>query len=143
MSKILIVYGSTTWNNQAIAEWIEEILSEEGHEISIWDWSEFDASDVKDFDFSFIWSSTWWDWDIQDDMVDFVEDLRWEDLSWIKIAVYWNWMSSFPQFCKAADEIEKACIEAWAEMVWDSLKIDWDVYDAMDDAQDWAKNLVS
>lgn len=142
MANILIVYGSTTWNNQALAEWIEEVLTEEGHEVDIWTWSEFSPSDIKDYDFSFIWSSTWGDWDMQDDMVDFVEDLKEEDLSWTNVAIFWNWMSSFPKFCHAVEQLEEAAEKAWAEIIWDTFKVDWDVYDAMDDAKDRAKSLV-
>lgn len=140
--KILVVYGSTTWNNQALAEWIEEILIEEWHDVELWDWTEFSASTVSDYDISFIWSSTWGDWDIQDDMSDFVEDLKMEELNWAKVAVFWNWMSSFPQFCNAVEQIENAVKEGWWEVIWESIKIDWDIYEFLDDVKDWARELA-
>jgi flavodoxin len=39
----LIIYWSTTWNNQAMAEEIETFLREENEDcnIEIWTWSEY------------------------------------------------------------------------------------------------------
>jgi flavodoxin len=142
--KVLIVYGSTTWNNQAIAEWIEEILEENWYEIQIWTWSDFSADEILNNDFSFIWSSTWWDWDIQDDMTEFDENLWNLDLKWKKLSVFSNWMSSFPAFCKSWDILKESAERAWAEVIWEIIKIDWDVYEEMEYIKKWAlKNIKS
>ena len=143
MSKVLIIYGSTTWNNEALAEWIEEILTEEWHKVTIWSWSDHSPSEIKGYDFTFLGSSTWGDWDLQDEMADFVEALKEEELDWAKVAVFWNWMSSFPKFCNGADQIEEAAQDSWADLVWEVIKVDWDVYDEMDAVKDWAKEIVS
>lgn len=143
MSKILIVYWSTTWNTQAIAEHIQSVLFWSWNDVSIFNWSEISPQEIKNYEFTFLWSSTWWDWDMQDDMLDFVENLKSTDLSWVKIAVFACWMSSFPKFCHAWDIIEETVKSKWAILLWEVFKIDWDISDELDNAWEWAMKIIS
>jgi len=140
----LIVYWSTTWNNQAMAEEIETYLREENDDcnIEIWTWSEYTAEDLNDYDMVFIWSSTWWDWDIQDDMIDLVDEIDSTDLTWAHCAVFANWMSSFPKFCEAWIKIKKALEKAWADVIWETFEVDWGVYDRVEDIREWVKSVL-
>lgn len=140
----LIIYWSTTWNNQAMAEEIENCLREENPDcnIEIWTWSEYVAEDLNDYDMTFIWSSTWWDWDIQDDMADLVTEIENSKLDTAHCAVFANWMSSFPKFCDAWKKITAALEKSWADIVWDTFEVDWDVYDRFDDLREWVKSVL-
>jgi len=140
----LIIYWSTTWNNQAMAEEIETYLREEnpGCNIEIWTWSEYVAEDLNDYSMTFIWSSTWWDWDIQDDMADLVDEIENSKLDNAHCAVFANWMSSFPKFCESWKKITTALEKAWADIIWDTFEVDWDVYDATDDLREWVKSVL-
>lgn len=138
MTKILIVYWSTTWNTQSVAEEIEKKLIEIWNEVTVFSWDQVKADKILNYDFTFIWSSTWWDWELQDDMVWFIESMKDKDLSWKKVAVFATWMSSFPKFCNAWNIIEKSLKESKATIVKEMFKIDWDVFSAMEDATKWA-----
>lgn len=142
MAKILIVYWSTTWNTQTVAEEIEGKLLDLWNEVNILSWSEISADKIIDYDFTFIWSSTWWDWDVQDDMVDFVEDILINDLTWKSVAVFATWMSSFPHFCKAWDTITNALKESNAEIKAKIFRIDWDIDNELENVWDWAVDAI-
>lgn len=142
MAKILIVYWSTTWNTQSVAEEIEKVLAENWNEVSIFSWNDVSAEEIKNYDFSFIWSSTWWDWEIQDDMLDFVEQIKKEDLSWKSVAVFATWMTSFPQFCHAWEIIENSLKESWANIATEMFKIDWDVFGELENVSKWALEAI-
>lgn len=143
MSKILIVYGSTTWNTQTVAEEIESCLSAEGHEVTIDSWSNVVPKNLFNFNFTFIWSSTWWDGDLQDDMVEFVDELANQKMTWVKCAVFACWMSSFPHFCWAGHKIRNALIESQATVVWEMFTIDWEIGDELENAKKWALEILN
>ena len=140
--KILIVYWSTTWNTQTVAEHIETELSWAGHDVWLYSWAEVWPDEIKNYDLSFIGSSTWWDGEIQDDMIEFNDNIASTDLAWSKVAVFALWMSSFPQFCHAWVLIETALKESWSEVVNEMFQIDWDVWDVLDDVSVWAKACI-
>ncbi len=142
MAKILIVYWSTTWNTQTVAESIESELKNHWHEVSIQSWSEISPDKIKDYDFTFIWSSTWWDGDLQDDMLDFVDGIALNDITGQSVAIFATWMSSFPQFCKAWEIIENALKEAKAVIKTDIFKIDWDVDSELENVALWALEAI-
>lgn len=125
-----------------MSEELESHLAEK-HEVTLKTGSEVEISELSDFDFTFLGASTWWDWDVQEEMQDLVESLKSASLAGKKIAVFGNGMSSFPQFCKAADEIAEAVKSSGAELSGEVFKVDWDVYDAMDDLKVWANKQIS
>lgn len=140
----LIVYWTTTWNNKAIAEEIGYILKKISTEnsITIWSWEEYNASDLKKFDMVFIWASTWWDWDIQENMIDLVKDIEKTDLSGIKFSIFANWMIEFPLFCEAWKKIRKALEISWANIIWENFEINWDVEAKFDDLKEWVLKVI-
>ena len=143
MAKVLIVYWSTTWNTETVADHIKETLEWEWNEVDLKTWTEVSPEQINDYDVSFLSSPTWWDGEIQDDMIDFVENLKTAPISWKNIAIFACGMSSFPQFCHAWDLIKEAAIQAWAEPKWEIFQIDWDVWDELDNAWDWAKKIIN
>ena len=143
MAKAIIVYGSTTWNTESVAEHIWETLTAAWHEVEIFSWDEVGAEKIKEADISFIWSSTWWDWEIQDDMIEFNDTIASQDLSWKPVAVFALWMTSFPQFCKAWEIIEESLDSAWAEIINEMIKIDWEVADELDNVWTWAMDSIA
>ncbi len=136
--RILIIFGSTTGNNELMWEEIKSYLEEdEKNNIIIGSWALFKANDLKDYDMTFIWASTWWDGDIQDDMIELVEEIESSDLSGVKACVYANWMKEFPLFCEAGKKIKSALLKSGATIIWDTFEIDWDVYEKFEQLKIW------
>ena len=144
MSKVLIVYGSTTGNTEATAETIEKELSQSGFETTVKDVSDTSSNEMKNFDLILFGCSTWGDDDIelQDDFLPFYEDLNQSEIGGKKFAVFGCGDSSYTHFCGAVDAIEDKIKDLGGELVTDGLKIDGDPDDFSDDITAWAQKVA-
>ncbi len=143
--RIVIVYGSLTWNNQIMAERIEECIKvnyPQVSEIKLVEWFEVEPTILKEYDFSFVGSSTWGDWDPCDVMVQFIDDIPATNLSGIKTAVFCNGSRSFEQFCKVWDTLNETLSDAGAQIIWEIIKVDWEIDESFDEIDTWTKSIM-
>lgn len=139
MSKILIVYGSTTGNTESVAEHIHGVLSKAGHQVSIKNAADVSPRNLAEgSDMVLFGCSTWGDEDIelQDDFLPLYEELDLAGLSGRKVAVFGCGDTSYTHFCGAVDVIEEKAAQSGAVVVCASLKIDGDP--DMAEAAAWA-----
>lgn len=85
MKKTAILFGSTTGNTEAIAELINQKLNDEAELINI---ESATATDLEDYDFLFLGTSTWGLGDLQDDWLDFITTLENTDLNGKTVALF-------------------------------------------------------
>ncbi|MCM0755529.1 flavodoxin [Desulfovibrio aminophilus] len=129
MSKVLIVFGSTTGNTETAAGYISDVLVKHGADVTLKNAADVEVEGLaRGWDLVLLGSSTWGDEDVelQDDFVPIYENLDKAGLRGVKAAVFGCGDSSYPHFCGAVDAIEERAQEQGAELVAGSLKIDGD-----------------
>lgn len=147
MSKVLIVFGSTGGNTQSVAERIEKLISEGGHEVTNKNVTEASKDELTNFDVILFGSSTWNDGELQDDFVPFQMDLESNPpaLSGKKFAAFGCGESIYEKFCGAVDLLETSLANWGAQKIGEGLKIDG--YPEEDDnvakIEAWTKDIIS
>ena len=144
MSKVLIVYGSTTGNTEGVADTIGKVLERNGNNVEVRNAADVVVNDMADgFDAVFLGSSTWGDdsIELQDDFIPVYESLDAAGLKGRKVAVFGCGDSSYEYFCGAVDAIEEKSEELGANLLGDSLKIDGDP--DMDEVTAWAETVMA
>jgi flavodoxin short chain len=144
MSKVLIVYGSTTGNPEDVADTIGKVLERNGNNVEVRNAADVAVNDMADgFDAVFLGSSTWGDdsIELQDDFIPVYETLDTAGLKGRKVAVFGCGDSSYEYFCGAVDAIEEKSEELGANLLGDSLKIDGDP--DMDEVTAWAETVMA
>ena len=144
MSKILIVYGSTTGNTEGVAEVIGRTLERNGNNVELRNAAYVVINDMADgFDAVFLGSSTWGGGSagLQDDFIPVYRSLDTAGLKGRKVAVFGCGDSSYDYFCGAVDAIEKRTEKLGADIVGDSLKIDGDP--DMAEVAAWAETVMA
>ena len=147
MSKVLIIFGSTTGNTESVSERIKSKLEEAGHEVMMKNAMEATPEDIPGYEV-YVWgSSTWNDGELQDDFVELHMQLEDEPpvLTGTKFAAYGCGESVYERFCGAVGILEKSLSDWGSEKVVDGLMIDGypeeDVN--VDKVEAWIKELVS
>ncbi|WP_027177153.1 flavodoxin [Desulfovibrio aminophilus] len=129
MSKVLIVYGSTTGNTETAAGYVADVLRKHGADVALKNAADVEAEGLaRGWDLVLLGSSTWGDEDIelQDDFVHLYEGLDQAGLDGVKTAVFGCGDSGYPHFCGAVDALEERARDLGAVLVVDGLKIDGD-----------------
>lgn len=129
MSKVLIVYGSTTGNTETAAGYVADTLLDRGLEVVVKNAARVSAPGLAEgFDLVLLGSSTWGDEEIelQDDFAALFEELDQSGLAGRKAAVFGCGDSGYTHFCGAVDAIEEKAAALGAVLVAESLKIDGD-----------------
>ncbi len=146
MSKVLLVYGSTTGNTESIAEKIAALLKEEGVEAEV-----RNAADIGDasglaagFDAVLMGCSCWGDEDIelQDDFAPLMDQFPAMGLSGKKAAAFASGDSSYQHYCAAVDVIEEAARDAGAEIIASGLRVEGDASAAPAEIAEFAAQVV-
>ena len=146
MSKVLIIYGSTTGNTEAVAEQISDILKDKGVEVTMKNVVDATVAELGNgYDLAVLGSSTWGDDDIefQEDFQIFYEDLGKAELKDKKVAIFGCGDSSYEHFCGAVDLLEEKMDTLGGEIVGEPLRIDGDPEDSSSDIDDWAVEIAS
>ncbi len=86
MSKVLIIYGSTTGNTESAAKTIAQQLS--GHEVECINVSDVSKTDFESVSVLILGTSTWGYGELQDDWDDAIETLKVANLSGKKVALF-------------------------------------------------------
>lgn len=141
MSKAIIVYGSTTGNTEALCRYVQEGFEENSLDVIVKRVEETRPEELKDYDLIFLGCSTWGNGELQDDFISFEEKLRKVDLKGKKAACFGSGETSYPQFCKAVDILEKTLRNTGASIIAASLKIDGDIDPVQEKARSWGKRV--
>lgn len=143
MAKLILIYGSTTGNTEALSKSVEKGLKVSGVDVLVRNVADANPEELKDYDVIILGCSTWGDGELQDDFVPFEKGMRKIKLNGKKAAVFGPGDSSiYPQFCKAVDILEKRLGNCGAEIVVDSLKVDGDIEPRLGEAKNWAKSIA-
>lgn len=142
--KALIVYGSTTGNTERVANLIKDELKDKNIQVKVKNVRDTQPEELKNYDLILLGSSTWSAGELQDDFVEFEENLKGLDLNGKKAAAFGCGDSEgfSDTFCKAVDILEKDLRDCGADIIIDSLKIDGDVKSKFNEIEEWSKNLA-
>lgn len=144
MSKVLIVFGSTTGNTESVSDDIAKVLENNDHTVTLENAESVTVENMADgYDVIFLGCSTWGDDEIelQDDFIPIFDGLDTAGLKGKKVAVYGCGDSSYEYFCGAVDVIEEKSESLGAEVIGDSLKIDGDP--DTDEVVGWVESLLA
>lgn len=144
MSKVLIVYGSTTGNTEAVAEQINDFFKDKGIEVTMKNVVDAIVAELGNgYDLTVFGSSTWGDDDIefQEDFALFYEDLDKAELKYKKVAIFGCGDSSYEHFCGAVDLLEEKMEALGGKIVGEPLRIDGDPEESSSDIDDWAAEI--
>lgn len=86
MKKIGIFYGSSTGNTELIADKIQLLFGEDVADVFNID--SIDKSDIEKYPFLIFGTSTWGMGDLQDDWLEFIDELKKIDLTKKKVALF-------------------------------------------------------
>ncbi len=144
--KTLVTYASIGGNTMMVAQKIEELLKQKGHQVSLVDMSELKVDQLTQYELVFIGSSTWGDGEYNDFSQAFFDQLKASstDLSNVKCAVYGLGESFYPVFCNVVSLMNNDLTAKKAQIVGDSLKIDGFPDDViMQSVEAWVENILS
>jgi flavodoxin short chain len=142
MSKILIVYGSTTGNTEMVAEQIANNLKAEEPEVQ--DVLDTEPQDLGRAPILLVGASTWDDGLLQQDFREFLQDLD-VDLSQTRVAIFALGDTSYPKFCQSAAILKEKFTALGAKLMSEPLKIDGfpDDPDNQESIDTWCEELRS
>jgi len=144
MAKAILIYGSTTGNTEEISEHVAEGLKEAGVDVTVENVIDASVDKLTGYDAIIFGCSTWGIGELQDDFIDFNNDMEGISLNGKKAAVFGPGDSDgYPDsFCEAVDILEETLKNRGAEIVADSFKIDGDVEPAFEDAKSWGLTIA-
>ena len=145
MSKVLIVYGSTTGNTEALAEILGRLIQEAGHEPTLLNAADASAPGLCDgWDMILFHCLTWGDDEVvlQDDFDTLFQQFDLINAKGHKTACFATGDSSFTYFCGAVDVIEAALERLGANVVAEGLKIDGQAQSDQPEIHEWAKVVL-
>jgi flavodoxin I len=144
MVKVVLIYGSTTGNTEALSEHVAAGLERGMAEVTVKDVAKASVDELANYDAIVFGCSTWGEGDLQDDFFDFHEAMDGISLKGKKAAVFGPGDSEeYPDsFCTAVDILEESLEEHDAEIVAESFKIDGEVEPAFEDAEAWGLKVA-
>lgn len=124
--KIGVFYASMSGNTEAIADIITEELKDQNHDVCLEDFmSVQSASELLNYDLTFIGMYTWGDGDYPDECLDMIEEIEQLDLEKHPFAIFGSGDTSYPEFCGALDQLQSLIEEQGGSVVGESLKIEF------------------
>jgi flavodoxin I len=144
MATVIVIYGTTTGNTEVLAEEVNAALKEAGAEATLKDVNAASVDELAGYDAIVLGCSTWGIGELQDDFIDFNDDLAGADLAGKKAAVFGPGdEAGYPDsFCEAVDILEATLKGAGAELVAEGLKIDDADADGEANARAWATTVA-
>lgn len=124
--KIGVIYASMSGNTEAIADIIAAKLREQNHEVILNDiLSIQSATELLNYDLTFLGMYTWGDGDYPDECLDIIEEIEQLDLEQHPFAIFGSGDMSYPEFCGALDQLYKLIEEQGGTTVGAPLKIEF------------------
>lgn len=148
MTKVILIYGSTTGNTEELTRHVAAGLKEGGMDVKVKNVTEAKTAELGAYDLIVLGCSTWYDGELQDDFVSFHEEMSGISLDGKKAAVFGPGNFDFyaDTFCTAVDILEQRLLQCGAVMVKEGYKIDTpgDALndDINEDARQWALKLA-
>lgn len=142
MSKVLVVFGSTTGNTESVAETIGDVLGANGCDVVVKNVSDTSVEELGgEYDVTVLGASTWGNDEIefQEDFEPFYEELMSAKLKGKQVALFGCGDSDYEFFCGAVDLLEERMEDLGATEIVSSLKIDGDPDDA--EVRAWALSI--
>lgn len=145
MSKVMIIYGSSTGNTEFTAETISDFLSEKDYDVTMSNVS-LTGVDIfqEDYDLFLLGCSTWGEEEIelQEDFEPFYDELNGNVfLNGKQFALFGCGDSSYTYFCGAVDVIEDKVRKLGGDIITGSLKIDGDPEE--DEIFEWTQDVIN
>ncbi|MCK4459098.1 MAG: flavodoxin [Methanosarcinales archaeon] len=144
MAKVILVYGSTTGNTEVLSEHVAAGLKQAGADVTVKNVTDAGVDELIDYDAIVFGCSTWGDGELQDDFIDFHDEMDGILLEGKKAAVFGPGDSDgYPDtFCDAVDILEGRLENCGTVIVAESFKVDGDVEPAFEDAEAWASKVA-
>ncbi len=145
MSKVLVVYGSTTGNTESIAAKIVSLLEAKGADVVLKNAADADPAGLADgYDAVLMGASCWGDDEIelQEDFAPLAERFADMGLAGKKVAAFASGDSSYQHFCAAVDVVEAGAKDCGAEIIASGLRVEGGASDAPDDIEAFAEAVA-
>ncbi|UOE53306.1 flavodoxin [Bacillus sp. CMF12] len=124
--KIGVFYASMSGNTEAIADIISGELKDQNHDVDLEDFmSVQSASELLNYDLTFIGMYTWGDGDYPDECLDIIEEIEQLDLENHPFAIFGSGDTSYPEFCGAIDQLQRLIEEQGGTVVGNPLRIEF------------------
>ncbi|MBN8200991.1 MULTISPECIES: flavodoxin [Bacillaceae] len=124
--KIGVFYASMSGNTEAIADIIAGELKDQNHDVDLEDFmSVQSASELLNYDLTFIGMYTWGDGDYPDECLDIIEEIEQLDLEKQPFAIFGSGDTSYPDFCGALDQLQRIIEEQGGTVVGNPLRIEF------------------
>lgn len=146
MSKILIVYGSSTGNTAGIAEALGKQFTGAEHTVTVEDASNVSPAGLCDGNDAVLFGCSAWGVDeveLQSDFEPLFDAFDKINVKGVKTACFASGDTSFEYFCGAVEIIEDRLAEFGAVQMTDGLKIDGDYPDNQSDVEDWGTKILA
>lgn len=146
MSRILIVYGSTTGNTAAVAEALGEQFRQAGHGVDVVDAVNVTPAGLCAGRDAVLFGCSAWgtdDVELQEDFEPLFEAFDKIGVKGVKVAVFATGDSSFEHFCGAVDVIEARLAELGAVQLLEGLKLDGDLSANQQEVAAWGSRLLA
>ena len=124
--KTFIGYVSMSGNTEAIADIIAVELQKQHHDVFLNEiLSVQSASELLNYDLTFIGMYTWGDGDYPDECLDIIEELEQLELDNHPFAIFGSGDTSYPEFCGALDQLKLLIEQQGGKVRVDPLKIEF------------------
>lgn len=146
MSKVLLVYGSTTGNTESIAEAIAGSLRQKGHDATVVNAANVSPKGLAEgYDAVLLGCSAWGEDEVelQDDFIPIVDNFDSLGLEGKKVAAFASGDSSFKHYCACVDVVEELAEKHGATIVASGLRVEGDASAAPDDIEEFAASVAS
>ncbi|MDM8215710.1 flavodoxin [Desulfovibrio piger] len=147
MSKVLVLFGSSTGNTESIASKIAGYLEAAGIDVTVTNAADVSSAKglAEDYDAVLMGCSAWGtdDLELQDDFAPLFEDMASMCLEGKKVAAFASGDSEYEHFCGAVPAIETAAKDLGATVIADGLKVEGDAGAAPDEIKDFADAVIA
>lgn len=146
MSRILLVYGSTTGNTAGVAEALGEQFRAAGHEVEVEDAADVTPDGLCEGRDAVLFGCSAWGTDeveLQTDFEPLFEAFDRIGVKGVKTACFASGDSGFEHFCGAVDVIEARLHELGGVQVLEGLKLDGDLSANQAEVEEWGKRFLA
>jgi len=143
MGKAILIYGSTTGNTEQLKDSVESGLKSAGWDVTVKNVTETDINEIKGYDLVVLGCPTWGDGELQEDFIEFHENMTEDIFKDKKTAVFGPGDSElYPDtFCAAVDMLESKLSDLGANIAVDGLRVDGSVDAAAGEAEEWGASI--
>jgi len=146
MSKVLIVYGSTTGNTEWVAGEVEKQVKAAGNEVDVKSAGRATPDGLcQGYDLVLFGCSTWGqdEIELQDDFIPLFEAFDKIGASGVKTGVFGCGDEDYTYFCGAVDAITEKLESLGAKVVGGKLKINGDPGDSAEAIKTWTAGVLA